>query len=225
MTTIGAALLGGAWLWEKFGEKVVEHFSRQGSDIVHEAWNKTSWKDAAENYRGEMQRLYSTMRIIGMAEPVALADIFTDAYLLDKPSAWRRYNIDELKHQVQSEGEQRREQRHDALDLIRRHECLMILGKPGAGKTTLMKHLVLQCTTGRFDAVPIFVGLKDWADSNLALMPFLQNQFTICAFPDAQPFIEQILKVGKALVLFDGLDEVNLEQGARERIIREVRDL
>jgi len=71
----------------------------------------------------------------------------------------------------------------------------------------------------------IFVSLKAWADSGLALMPFLTQQFAICTFPNAQPFIEHILAEGQAMVLFDGLDEVNLEQGTRERITREVRDL
>jgi len=226
MTTIGAALVGGAWLWDRFGAKVVEQAGKLGGDAGQQAWKKMSWKTAAERYRGEMQRLYGTMRIVGMAEPVALADIFTDVFLLDKPSAWRRYNIEELQRQVQGDPRDiSREKRIDALDLVRRHERLMILGKPGAGKTTLLKHLVLQCTTGQIDAVPIFVGLKAWADTGVALMPFLVQQFAICAFPDAQPFIEQILAEGRALVLFDGLDEVNLEEGARERITCEVRDL
>ena len=35
----------------------------------------------------QVQLLYGTMRIVGMTEPVALADIFTDVFLLDKPSA------------------------------------------------------------------------------------------------------------------------------------------
>lgn len=225
MTTIAAAAAG-AWLWDKFGEKIVVHAGKVGSYTGHHLWGKVSWKAAAERYRGEMQRLYSMMRIIGMAEPVALADIFTDVYLLDKPSAWRRYNIDELQQQIQTEeSETSRSQRNDALIIVQRYERLVILGKPGAGKTTLLKHLVLQCTTGKLDAVPIFVGLKAWADSELALMAFLTQQFAICAFPDAQPFIEAILEEGHALVLFDGLDEVNLEQGTRERITRELSNL
>ncbi len=255
MTTIGAALVGGAWLWDKFGAKVVEQAGKLGGDAGHQLWGKFGWKAAAERYRQEMQMLYGTMRIIGMTQPVALADIFTDLFLLDKPTAWRHYNIKQLQlgselddqdtleelqlrmgiddYDVLEELQLRMEldhsdarplRRRDALDLINRHQRLMILGKPGAGKTTLLKHLVLECTTGKLDAVPIFVGLKSWADSGLTLMPFVAQQFAICAFPEAQPFIEHILSEGQALVLFDGLDEVNLEQGARERITRDVRD-
>lgn len=225
MTTIAAAAAG-AWLWDKFGEKIVAQAGKAGGESGRQLWGKVGWKAAAERYRGEMQRLYGTMRIIGMAEPVALADIFTDVYLFDKPSAWRRYSIEEMSRQSRlDEYAESREKRRNALNLVRRNERLHILGKPGAGKTTMLKHLVLECTTGKLDAVPIFIGLKAWADSGLGLISFVIRQFAICAFPDAQPFIEQILAEGQALVLFDGLDEVNLEQGLRERIIHEVGNL
>ncbi len=46
-------------------------------------------------------------------------------------------------------------------------------------------------------------------------MPYLVEQFDICGFPDAAPFVEQLLKQGKAIVLFDGLDEVNIEDNQR----------
>jgi len=180
MTTIGAALIGGAWLWDKFGENVVGQVGKLGGGAGLQAWKKINWKASAERYRQEMQMLYGTMRIIGMVEPVALADIFTDVFLLDKPSAWRRYNIEKLTRQLRADQPHDLfEKRHAALDLVRRHERLMILGRPGAGKTTLLKHLVLQCTTGKLDAVPIFVGLNSWADSGLTLMPFLAHQFAI----------------------------------------------
>src|SRR6266542_4828803 len=97
MTTIGAALVGGAWLWDKFGAKVVEQAGKLGGDAGHQLWGKFGWKAAAERYRQEMQMLYGTMRIIGMTQPVALADIFTDLFLLDKPTAWRHYNIKQLQ--------------------------------------------------------------------------------------------------------------------------------
>lgn len=228
MTLIDPAALlpAGAWLWSAFGVKVVEWAGRHIGEAGRQTWAKVDWQQAAERYRQEMQRLYGTMRIVGMAQPVPLSNIFTDVYLLDKPSAWRRHNIDELAKLMALEGmrHQVHDQRYPALEFAQQHPHLMILGKPGAGKTTLLKHLVLQATTGQLDAVPIFVGLKAWSDSDKSLIEFLARQFEICSFPNAQPFIETILRDGKAMVLFDGLDEVNLEQGARERITCAVRD-
>lgn len=145
MTTIGAALLGGAWLWDKFGDKVLEQAGKLLDDTGRHIYKNFDWQHAAERYRGEMQHLYGTMRIIGMTEPIALADIFTDVFMLDKPSAWRRYDIEELQgQQWPNQPNELQEQRQDALTLVKQRERLMILGKPGAGKTTLLKHLVLQ---------------------------------------------------------------------------------
>jgi hypothetical protein len=216
----------GAWLWGVFGGKVTEQAGKLLGDSARQGWEKIDWPRAAERYRQEMQTLYGELRTIGMAEPHALADIFTDVYLFDKPSALLRYGLEELERQAQLEGTQSQQlrERHAALDIVKKQNRLFILGKPGAGKTTLLKHLVLQCTTGKLDAVPIFVGFKAWADSGLMLMPFLTKQFTICNFPDAQSFIEHILSEGRAIVLFDGLDEVSQEQGAHDRVSREVGD-
>ena len=41
------------------------------------------------------------------------------------------------------------------------------------------------------------------------------EQFAVCQFPDAALFVERLLKAGKALVLFDGLDEVTRDAEAR----------
>jgi predicted NACHT family NTPase len=54
---------------------------------------------------------------------------------------------------------------------------LFILGKPGAGKTTFLRYITVQCARENIDKLPIFVGLKEWADSGLDLMAFLATQF------------------------------------------------
>ena len=70
-----------------------------------------------------------------------------------------------------------------------------------------------------------FVTLKEWADSGSDLLPFIDRQFTLCGFPQAKSFIEHILShTDKALVLFDGLDEVQKEDNARARILAGLRD-
>jgi predicted NACHT family NTPase len=84
-----------------------------------------------------------------------------------------------------------------------------LLGQPGSGKTTFLKYLTLQACAGKISKTPIFVSLKEWSDSKLTLLEFITEQFDICQFPDAESFISNLLKNGKAFLLFDGLDEVN----------------
>src|SRR5438046_1687723 len=50
------------------------------------------------------------------------------------------------------------------------------------------------------------------------LEDIIVRQFEICNFPDAKPFIEYLLQTGRAIVLFDGLDEVSEMERRRSEI-------
>ena len=82
------AFTAGAWLWDKYGETV----TNKAADTVKGRWKKFKWGTAAEAYRAKIKKLYGTMQIMGMAEPVPLDDIFTEAYMLDKPTAFGRFD-------------------------------------------------------------------------------------------------------------------------------------
>ena len=203
----------GVWLWDKYGKTVTD----KAAGAAKDKWSKFKWKDAAEKYRAKIKKLYGTMQIMGMAEPVPLDDIFTDAYMLDKPTAFGRFDIERLKQLSADPDKPPQSERINGLRLVKEKGNLFILGKPGAGKTTFLKYVALQAAEQNIDKIPIFITLKHWADSGLELMPFIAERFDICDFPDAQPFVEELLKSGSAIVLFDGLDEVNQESGQRDR--------
>jgi len=101
----------------------------------------------------------------------------------------------------------------------------IVLGKPGAGKTTFLKFIILQTLDGKTpgDKVPVFISLKDFSDSELDLLSFIVREFDICCFPDAKSFITRLLNDGKFLILLDGLDEVS--NGRDSYVIKQVQDL
>ncbi len=207
----------GAWGWEKYGKALTD----RAAGAAKARWDKFKWKEAADNYRAKVKKLYGTMQIMGMAEPVPLDDIFTDAYMLDKPTAFGRFDIERLKQLSADPDKPPPEaKRVNGLRLVREKGNLFILGKPGAGKTTFLKYTALQAAEQNINKIPIFVSLKQWADSGAELLPFIAERFDICDFPDAQPFVEELLKSGSAIVLFDGLDEVNQESGQRDKQTR-----
>lgn len=104
-----------------------------------------------------------------------------------------------------------------ALSVAERQTRLMLIGKPGAGKTTFLRHVALQCVNGRFraDCIPVFVSLRTlMAEANpqrcLDLADYLADYLETCWVKDGLPAqaIAPLLKAGKILVLLDGLDEV-----------------
>jgi hypothetical protein len=212
------AVAAGAWVWDKYGKPIAD----KTAGAVKDHWDKFKWKDAAEAYRAKIKKLYGTMQIMGMAEPIPLDDIFTDAYMLDKPTAFGRFDIEHLKQlsTVDPNAPPPHAERINGLRLVKEKGNLFILGKPGAGKTTFLKYIALQAAEQNIDRIPIFVSLKYWADSGLDLLPFIAERFDICDFPAAQPFVEELLKSDSAIVLFDGLDEVNQESGQRDKQTR-----
>lgn len=192
---------------------------RELPPVMDESWQRVDLREAAQRYATHIRRECSTMRVFGQPEPVSLEGIFTDVYLLDRPTAWRRFHIEELQRQYRAgELPEHKVERKQGLEAVRSHQRLFILGKPGAGKTTFLKYMALQGAAGQIDKVPIFVSLKALADSEQELSDYVVSQFAACRLPDTQAWVAWLLTIGQGIVLFDGLDEVNQANNRQRRM-------
>ncbi|NES00296.1 MAG: NACHT domain-containing NTPase, partial [Symploca sp. SIO1B1] len=115
------------------------------------------------------------------------------------------------------------EERVSGLEAVQLYDKLLVLGKPGAGKTTFLKYLAIQCANSQVlgEQVPLFITLKQFAESENqpALTTYINQLFTDCGVKEAQA--KDILNQGKGLILLDGLDEVREEDS--DRILNQIQ--
>ena len=189
-------------------------------------WDGAKNTEAAFAYLKQLQKRYGTIQVLGQNRPKPLGQVFTDVYLHERPTHSYGLTVDALGEWHAQDGRLglggKKGERVNGLAFAQKTERLMVLGKPGAGKTTFMKYLTMQAAAGQGEYVPIFVSLNALSRSGLSILDYMAQQFDVCGFPEARPFVEQLLREGKGLVLFDGLDEVAKEERARERLTSEL---
>ncbi len=118
-------LTASAWLWENLGKEILSTLGVS----AQKQWEKVEWKLAAKRYKENMFDLYSTIRMLGNPQPMLLEGIYTDVYILDKPTAFRRYDIEKLKNEYEEGGfDSKNGLRHNALDLVRNHNTFANYG-------------------------------------------------------------------------------------------------
>jgi predicted NACHT family NTPase len=203
-------------------------------------------QEVRENIKPDIQERCGTMRVLDMSQPIGLNDIYTNVNILETITGRRRKDIAELLQECNSEDFERlglsgiTEERVPGLVAIEKYTKLIILGKPGAGKTTFLKYVAIQCNQGEFQAnrVPIFVTLKDFAEapnkpSLLEYIAQLVEQASRLPLEDSKQDahrrqdaratdIKRLFNQGRMLLLLDGLDEVREEDS--QRVLKEIRD-
>ncbi|MBD2770654.1 NACHT domain-containing protein [Iningainema tapete] len=173
-----------------------------------------------------------TMRVLDMNQPIELNDIYTNVNILEKITGRQRREIEELVQNFNTESDEFAriglgkitQKRIPGLEAVERHSKLMVLGKPGAGKTTFLKYLAIQCISENFQAnrIPIFITLKQFAETQnkLGLQEFILQELGNNLITDTQ--ISELLTSGRFLILLDGLDEVREEDSSR--VINQIKE-
>ena len=189
-----------------------------GSEILDEA----KWEKVLETYLSRLEEQVKHVRVLGRRQAEPLENIFTHVNVLDKLTAERRYNIARLSEEdaPRDFDQPKGGERISGENAVAQYDKLFILGKPGAGKTTFLKHTTLRAIKGEIEKAPVFVTLKELSDAELDIIPFMVQELGVKRFANAEVFVEQWLTSGHAIVFFDGLDEVNQEGDNRKNITK-----
>lgn len=228
--------LKGPGKFEKLRNLLIESQPVQSQDATLESFPEIelSIDDLRCKVADNIENRCGVMRVLDMERPVTLGAIYTQVNVLEKLTANQRWEPEDLRKRIEDW------ETFDRLGLAPVKEChvpgqkaveenpaLMVLGKPGSGKTTFLKYLSVACTSSRFmgDRVPIFVTLKEFAEApgELGLLAFIAGQWDSCGIAEPESAVRRCLAAGRALVLLDGLDEVRSEDD--DRTIREIQTL
>ena len=229
-------------------QKWIDIAEREESDKPNDL---PSVDELVENVRisvyDSIQTKCGSMRVLDMTQPIDLNSIYTNVNILEKITGRQRLELQELIQRCSSEDFERfslsgvQEARIPALEAVDKYPKLMILGKPGAGKTTFLKYVALTCIEGIFkpNLIPLFVTLKDFAEAENRpnLLDYLIQLFRSygiepgtkvkkglfnALFDGGSTPIEFLLRQGRFAILLDGLDEVR--EADSSRVLQQIQD-
>ena len=173
--------------------------------------------NVSKKYEQNYEKRHGTLKVLGMREEVKLESVYTAVQFLNDDAIGDFLSIQDLE-KVYRQGNARKFNSQDSqkqlgIEVANKKQYLMVLGGPGAGKSTFLRKMgleALKVKKGGFkhSCIPVFIELKRFTSSEINIEKFIIEEFRICNFPDPEKFTAKALEQGELLILLDGLDEV-----------------
>jgi len=160
---------------------------------------------------------HGILKVLGMREPVPLESIYTAVQFLDRAGLSRFESIETLEQEFRQSRDRSFQPRdlvkRDGLKVANEKPYLMVLGGPGAGKSTFLRKIGLEALKGSLggyehECIPVLIELKNFTGQAVEIEAAIAQEFRICGFPNPETTTQKLLQEGKLLILLDGLDEV-----------------
>lgn len=234
-------------VYEESAATAFQLASKIVSSAVKGAWDLAQLQIATRRYLDAYLTRHGHVKILGMAEPLPLRQLYTDVKVVSRDYLNKFATVDDLERTFRERNRQLFDpdvKRRDALAVANETQYLTVLGAPGAGKSTFLRRIGLEALLPRtksagfvrellrrddvglggyrHDCMPILVELRRFRQEKVILHSIIRSEFEACGFHHANDFIEKGLRSGAFLVLLDGLDEVPLER--LDYVVDHVRD-
>ncbi|MFM7407725.1 MAG: NACHT domain-containing protein [Cuspidothrix sp.] len=189
--------------------------TRWGENLTQEAQNAIP--EACGQYEKRYRERHGILKVLGMREPVKLESVYTAVQFLNDDAIRSFASIEELE-ELYREAKRRKLksencEKQPGIKVANEKQYLMVLGRPGAGKSTFIRKMGLEALNNAkkeftHDCIPVFIELKRFESSEIHIEKYIIQEFDICGFPYPEKFTAKALEQGKLLILLDGLDEV-----------------
>lgn len=191
-------------------DKAKSHPSPQAEDIK-------LFQKVRESYCQKILIQHSKMRFLNGNE-VEVDQLYVDVWLLDPlPCIFHisRYDLSQtfdLRNDRIGLGNRIR--REFGFSVVNEKAKLLILGKPGSGKTTFLKHLAVEWCKGKFqpNMMAVFIEFRRIQHEQPQLLDVISKQLNL----SDQDLVKVLLERGELLMLMDGLDELRTSELRRE---------
>lgn len=164
-----------------------------------------------------LQPQVGTVKILGMQQPIELHKIYhptlvsTDIRRRIYKPEWGKVEGAEKR---QNNGESKNTEYGDAY--VEQNKRVVVLGGPGAGKTTFLRFLALafldktifKRSKLKHSLLPIYIHLPTFARDRQYLLDAIADPLVHRTEESARTFYRRLLEVGSCIVLLDSLDEV-----------------
>lgn len=226
--------------WQEIAAQPQTVVPHSGEGFQDKGWEIDSLvQQMRSRNQKKLQAQCGTLQMWAVSVPMETADIYIDVNILQTLPNQQWLEIPDLVQgfdptEVDFDhwGLNRvPQERIPGLEVAKKCSKLMVLGKPGTGKTTFLKYLALKCNQGTFQPhrLPIFFCLKYLVNkvrnprqqSLTPLQELIYQEFTSCGFEGAA--VETLLDQGRFLILLDGLDEV--PEAKSEEVLQQINQL
>jgi predicted NACHT family NTPase/transcriptional regulator with XRE-family HTH domain len=184
-----------------------------------------------QNLSAPLVRQCDRLRVIDVNSPLKLSDLYVDINVFIDLSSGQYLDFNEIFANVSPEQYDRfylekiHPQTIAANQALEENHKILLVGRLGTGKTTLLKYWAFSCISGNILAnyLPVFLSLPSlYSSHNFAginslnyVLDLIKSQILnyglsnglSSEFADAK-ILEQLLQEGRFLLFWDGLDEI-----------------
>jgi predicted NACHT family NTPase len=160
---------------------------------------------------------HGVLKVLGIREPISLNSIYIKADLLSGGSNLSFTSIEDLeevyRHSKELNFQSDTQSKISGIEVANQNQYLVVLGAPGAGKSTFLRKVGLEALKGKqgefkHSCIPVFLELKRFDSKNISIKESIIEEFKISGFPHSDEVAISALEQGRILLLLDALDEV-----------------